>query len=292
MALPSSLGNYITWNSTDILNRFADGRKPTVADWEAIRPYLFPMQVLQTASNAYIQFKELYDRYITQGTVLDTDFFTSLFRNFIYYTNWPFWSKYINENSPYYKNSDLCLTNAFANGAKPNGAIFAEYLQALLSPIAFTESYRTGFVLRDAYNSVLKDIIIEGEIIMTTANNVRARKDIDIVYNIYGRPTDDKSFILMFPQQCMCTTVETNLNAKLVLHCRGKITDVGENTLIQAKINGLFSKNMTNPTLQQVNSNMFSMTYEVNNVQPVFIVNAFVSDAVQEGIGVVYIFKH
>lgn len=290
MALPSSLGSYTTWNSTDILNRFADGRKPTVADWEAIRPYLFPMQVLQTASNLYIQFKELYDRYITQGTVLDTDFFTSLFSNFIRYTNWPFWSKYINKNSPYYTNSDLCLTNAFANGAKPNGTIFAEYLKALLSPIAFTESYRTGFVLQDAYNSVMKDIIIQGEIIMTTANNVRAHKDIDVVYNIYGRPNGDRSVILMFPQQCMCTAVETNLNAKLVLHCRGKITDVGENTLIQTRINGLFSENMSNPILQQVNPDMFSMTYVVNNVQPVFIVNAYALDAVPEGMGVVYIF--
>ena len=79
MALPSSLGSYTTWNSTDILNRFADGRKPTVADWEAIRPYLFPMQVSQYANKSYTQFKELYDRYITQGTVLDADFFKNIF---------------------------------------------------------------------------------------------------------------------------------------------------------------------------------------------------------------------
>ena len=46
MALPSSLGDYTKWDSTDILNRFKDGCKPTVEDWEAIRPYLFPMQFL------------------------------------------------------------------------------------------------------------------------------------------------------------------------------------------------------------------------------------------------------
>ena len=105
------------------------------------------MQHLITANESYKQFKKLYDQYITQGTVLDTDFFTSLFNVFIRDNNYPFWSNYINRSSPYYKNSDLCLTNAFANGAKPNGTIFAEYLQALLSPVAFTDNYKTGFVL-------------------------------------------------------------------------------------------------------------------------------------------------
>jgi len=289
MALPSSLGYYTTWNSTDILNRFADGCKPTVEDWEAIRPYLFPMQVSYYANKSYTQFKELYDRYITQGTILDTDFFTSLF-NLIANNNYPFWSNYINRHSLYYKNSDLCLDTAFANGAKPNGTIFANYLQALLNPIAFIDNCKTGFVLRDSYNSSwMKNTIIQGEITVVTANDVRAHRDINTVYNIFGKPAGDSPFTLLFPKQCICAAIQTNLNVKFILDCRGKITDVGEDILMQTEIDGLFSKKLTNPTLRQVNSTHFTMNFTVVDVQPIFIVNAYSSDASSEGLAVAHL---
>lgn len=287
MALPSSLGDYTKWDSTDILNRFKDGCKPTVEDWEAIRPYLFPMQFSPYVNNSYTQFKELYDRYITQGTVLDADFFKSLFNDFIRDNNYPFWSYYINASSPYYKNSDFCLDTAFANGAKPTQTIFAGYLQALLSPIAFTDNYKTGFALQDTNNSSwMQDTIIQGEITISTANNVRAYNDIDVVYRIVGRPINNSPFTLMFPRQCICTAINTNLNAILHLICHGKITDVGENILMQTEITGLFSKKMSIPTLQQVNSNQFSMTFTVANVQPIFIVNAYTLGSFSEGISI------
>ena len=287
MALPSSLGDYIKWNSTDILNRFADGRKPTVEDWEAIRPYLFPMQHLITANNSYTQFKKLYNRYITQGTVLDTDFFTSLFSKFIHDNNYPFWSNYINKSSPYYKKSDLCLDTAFANGAKPNGTIFAEYLQALLSPVAFTDNYKTGFVLRNLYNiNWMNDLIIQGDISILAADTIRTYKYVPLFYNIYSKPANNSSFILEFRRQCVCAAIETSLNVKFSLLCNGKITDVGENTLLQTQIDGLFNKKLTNPTLRQTNSSMFSIDYAVNNVQPTFIINAYSTSSYSEGMAV------
>lgn len=280
MALPSSLGSYTKWDSTDILNRFADGCKPTVKDWEAIRPYLFPMQQMMDADRSYTKFKNLYNRYITQGNVLDTDFFTSLFGNFIRDNNYPFWSNYINKSSLYYKNSDLCLTNAFANGAKPNGTIFAEYLQALLSPVAFTDNYKSGFVLRNLYNiNWMNDLIIQGDISILAAETVRAYNNINILYNMYGKPANNNAFILEFRRQCICAAVKTVLNVKFRLLCRGRITDVGENTLLQTQIDGLFNEKLTNPTLQQTNSSTFSINFEVNSVQPVFIVNAYLSSA-------------
>ena len=287
MALPSSLGDYTKWDSTDILNRFKDGCKPTVEDWEAIRPYLFPMQQLINANESYKQFKKLYDRYITQGTVLDTDFFTSLFNVFIRDNNYPFWSNYINASSPYYKNSDFCLNNAFANGAKPNGTIFAEYLQALLSPVAFTDNHKTGFVLRNLYNiNWMNDLIIQGDISILATESIRTYNYVPIFYNIYSKPADNSSFILEFRRQCVCAAIKTNLNVKFRLLCRGKITDVGENTLLQTQIDGLFTEKLTNPTLQQTNSSTFSINFEVNNVQPIFIVNAYSSSSYSEGMAV------
>ena len=288
MALPSSLGDYTKWDSTDILNRFKDGCKPTVEDWEAISPYLFPMQFSSYADNSYTQFKELYDRYITQGTVLDADFFLSLFNIFIRDNNYPFWSNYVNSHSPYYKNSEFCLTTAFANGAKPTQTIFAGYLQALLSPIAFTDNYKTGFALQDTYNSSwMEDTIIQGEITVSTATNVRAHNDINIVYNITGRPSSNRPFTLIFPKQCICAAPNTNLNATLRLICRGRITDVGQNVLAQTEIALLFNKKMSIPTLQQINSSTFSMTFTVDNVQPIFIINAYTSNAFAEGMALV-----
>ena len=287
MALPSSLGDYTKWDSTDILNRFKDGCKPTVEDWEAIRPYLFPMQNLITANESYKQFKNLYDRYITQGTVLDTDFFTSLFNVFIRDNNYPFWSNYINASSPYYKNSDLCLTNAFANGAKPNGTIFAEYLQALLSPVAFAENYKTGFVLRNLYNiNWMNDLIIQCDIFIVAADTIRTHDYAFVFYNTYSKPADNSSFMLEFRRQCVCAAIETNLNVKLRLLCRGNILDVGENTLLQTQIDGLFNKKLTNPTLEQTNSSTFEIYFEANNVRPKFISNAYSSSSYSEGMAI------
>lgn len=287
MALPSSLGDYTKWDSTDILNRFKDGCKPTVEDWEAIRPYLFPMQQLIYANESYKQFKNLYNRYITQGTVLDTDFFTSLFNVFIRDNNYPFWSNYINASSPYYKNSDLCLATAFANGAKPNSTIFAYYLQALLSPVAFIDNCKTGFMLKNLYNiNWMNDLIIQGDISILAANTIRTHNYVPIFYNIYSMPADDNSFILMFRRQCVCAAVRTDLNVQFRLLCRGRITDVGENTLLQTQIDGLFNKKLTNPTLQQTNSSTFSIDFAVNNVQPLFIVNAYSSSSYSEGMAI------
>ena len=135
----------------------------------------------------------------------------------------------------------------------------------------------------------MKNTIIQGEITVLTANDVRAHRDINTVYNIFGKPTGDSQFTLLFPRQCTCAAVQTNLNAKFVLDCRGKITDVGENILMQTEIDGLFSKKLTNPTLRQVNSTYFTMNFTVVDVQPIFIVNAYSSDASSEGIAVVHL---
>ena len=132
----------------------------------------------------------------------------------------------------------------------------------------------------------MKDKIIQGEITIATSINVRAHNDINIVYNIFGKPTGSKPFTLLFPRQCICAAVRTDLNVTFKLICSGKITDVGENTLLQTQIDGLFNKKLTNPTLQQTNSSTFSIDFAVNNVQPKFISNAYSSSSYSEGMAV------
>lgn len=169
-----------------------------------------------------------------------------------------------------------------------NGTIFAEYLQALLSPVAFTDNYKTGFVLRNLYNTNwINDLVIQGAILILAADTIRAHNDINILYNIYGKQADDSSFILEFHRQCACAAVKTNLNVKFSLYCRGRITDVGENTLLQTQIDGLVNEKLNNPTLQQTNSSTFLINFEVNNVQPVFIPNAYSTSSYSEGMAIV-----
>lgn len=290
MALPNSLGNYTTWDSTDILNRFADGCKPTVADWEAIRPYLFPMKNQTDADAAYAQFKTYYDRYIKQGTVLDADFFLSIFETFIQENNYPFYAKYIDANSPYYANSDLCITTAFANGAKPTGTIFAGYLQALLSPTAFTNNNKCGFALQNINNSSwVQDIVIQGILTMSTTPIVRAHSIANIVYNVIGTPISGEPFTLMFPKHCMCTSHITTVDATLTLICRGQISDIRENSLRQTEIVGLFDNDMRMPTLRTVNSSQFEMEFTIANSHPLFISTAYQPTSIAEGIATVYL---
>ena len=88
----------------------------------------------------------------------------------------------------------------------------------------------------------MKDLIIQGDISILAADTIRTHNYVPTLYNIYSKPVDNAAFILEFRRQCTCAAIETSLNVKFRLLCRGKITDVGENTLLQTEIDGLFSK--------------------------------------------------
>ena len=291
MALPSSLGNYTTWDSTDILNRFADGCKPTVADWEAIRPYLFPMLIQTEAQSLYgNEFKAVYNDSIIQNNVLDHEFFLLLF-DLIQFNNFPFHARYINTNSPYFDaTSELNIYNAFADGTKPNGTIFAGYLQALLSPTAVVQNNACGFAIQDTYGSSwMSDYVIQAIIEMSTTPNVRAHSIANIVYNAIGRQASGSPFTIMMPKTCLCTNPLTHVNVNLTLLCNGRITDVGQNILSQTEIHGLVSTELCIPTITQQNASEFTMTFSATNVQPLFIESAFSVDAISEGIATVHL---
>lgn len=291
MALPSSLGTYITWDSTDILNRFADGCRPTVEDWESIRQYLFPMLTQTEAQSLYgNEFKAVYNNSIIQNNVLDHEFFLLLF-DLIQFNNFPFHARYINANSPYFDaTSELNIYNAFADGAKPNGTIFAGYLQALLSPTAFVQNNACGFAIQDTYGSSwMSDYVIQASIEMSTTPNVRAHSIANTVYNAIGRQVSGRPFTIMMPKTCLCTNPLTYVNINLTLICNGRITDVGQDILNQTEIHGLVNTELRIPKITQQNASQFTMTFTATNVQPLFIESAFSVDAISEGIATVHI---
>ena len=49
---------------------------------------------------------------------------------------------------------------------------------------------------------------------------------------------------------------------------------------------GYLAKKLNNPTLQQTNSSTFSINFEVSNVRPTFIVNAYSSGSYLEGMAI------
>lgn len=291
MALPSSLGTYITWDSTDTLNRFADGCRPTVEDWESIRQYLFPM-LIQTEAQALYgnEFKAVYNNSIIQNNVLNHEFFLLLF-DLIQFNNFPFHAKYINTNLPYFDaNSELNIFNAFADGAKPNGTTFAGYLQALLRPLAFAQNQWTGFAIQDTYNSSwMSDHVVQASIEMVTTTSVRAHNTVQTVYNAVGRQASGRPFTIMMPKTCLCTNPSTFVNVTLTLICNGRITDVGQNILNQTEIIDLVNTELRMPTITQQNASQFTMTFSATNVQPLFIIEAFTTAAQSEGIATVHL---
>lgn len=290
MALPTQLGNYATWDSTDILNRFVDGAKPTVADWEALRQYMYPMLTQTEAQQHYAGLKTILDTYLIQGKVLDTNFFARLFEAEIPFNNYAFAAKYIDTHSPFYANNDQCFSIAFANGAKPNGTMFAGYLQALLSPTAFAANNMCGFVLSDAYNSSwMSDYVIRGSITMKTTSNIRAHSIADTVYSANASQVSGTPFTIGFGKACMCTSPYATVNAIVTLICRGKITDVGENVLMQTSLVGIFDNDLSIPTLRQTNTTQFTLTFTTSNAKPIFISNAYSSAAVSEGMARAYL---
>lgn len=291
MALPSSLGTYITWDSTDILNRFADGCRPTVADWESIRQYLFPMLTQTEAQSLYgNEFTSVYNNSIIQNNVLDHEFFLLLF-DFIQFNNFQFHSKYINTSSPYFDaTSESHIYNAFADGAKPNGTIFAGYLQALLSPTAFVQNNACGFAIQDTHGSSwMSDHVIQASIEMSTTPNVRAHSIANTVYNAIGRQVSGSPFTIMMPKTCLCTSPFTTVNVNLTLICNGRITDVGQNILSQTEIHGLVNTVLRIPTITQQNASQFTMSFNDANVRPLFIESAFSADSISEGIAIVHL---
>lgn len=291
MALPSSLGTYITWDSTDILNRFADGCRPTVEDWESIRQYLFPMLIQDEAQALYgNEFKAVYNNSIIQNNVLNHEFFLLLF-DLIQFNNFPFHARYINTNSPYFDaTSESNIYNAFADGAKPNGTIFAGYLQALLSPTAFVQNNACGFAIQDTYNSSwMSDHVVQAVIKMDITTSVRAHNTVQTVYEAVGRQASGSPFTIMMPKTCVCTTPSTFVNVTLTLICNGRITDVGNNILNQTEIHGLVNTKLRMPTITQQNASQFTMEFSATNIQPLFIETAFSVDAISEGIATVHL---
>lgn len=291
MALPVSLGNYTLWDSTDILNRFKDGDKPTVENWEAMRPYLFPMLTQTDAQARYTVIKNAYDQYIKQGNVLDNDFFSSLFEAMISFNNYPFAACYIDTHSPYYLiDSEQTFVNAFGNGKTPDGTIFAGYWQALLSPTVFANTFATGFDLVNVNDTDwVKNRVIGGSIKIATASNVRAHQYANTVYSASGNLQSLSPFTLRFGKYCMCGSPYVNANVTLVLLCSGKATDVGETTLTQTSIIGITDDELFMPIVKQTSSSQFTLQFDKANATLPFILSAYSSAAVSAGIAEAYI---
>lgn len=289
MALPTQLGNYVSWSSPDILNRFKDGSKPTVADWEALRQYMYPMLTQTEAQQHYAGLKTILDTYLIQGKVLDTNFFARLFEAEISFNNYPFAAKYIDTHSPFYANNDQCFSVAFANGAKPNGTMFAGYLQALLSPWAFASNLQTGFHLIDSYGSSwIPQHVTEAAIRITVSADVRGYRE-NTIYEQVGQVSSTMPYTISFPRTCTLTSPYTTVDATLTLICSGRITEVGESVLGQTSVIGLFKDEMNIPQLTQVNDRQFVLTFSLSDTTPIFISTAYTTDAQSEGVATVHI---
>lgn len=289
MALPSSLGTYITWDSTDILNSFTDGCKPTVEDWEALRQYMYPMLTQTKAQQHYAELKTVLDTYLIRGKVLDTNFFARLFEAEISFNNYPFAAKYIDTHSPFYANNNQCFSVAFANGAKPNGIMLAGYLQALLSPLAFASTLQTGFHLIDSYGSSwIPQHVTEAAIRITVSADVRGYRE-NTIYEQVGQVSSTRPYTISFPRTCTLTSPYTIVDATLTLICSGRITEVGESVLGQTSVIGLFKDEMNIPQLIQVNNRQFVLEFNLSDTTPIFINTAYTTDAQSEGMATVHI---